>query len=112
MTCKHGWDWRQHDSCPMCADENSAALLQAAKEREAHDYTKGKLAGALAALRQLQECVPPKDWKRYASDVLALDARDRERSNAKVSGPEAALSPEGRARLPGYATGDANGKDV
>lgn len=25
-------------------------------------------------------------------------------SNAKVSGPEAALSPEGRARLPGYAS--------
>lgn len=57
------------------------AATAKAKEREAHDYTKGKLAGALAALRQLQECVPPKDWKRYASDVLALDARDRERSN-------------------------------
>ena len=63
-----------------------------AKEREAHDYTKGKLAGALAALRQLQECVPPKDWKRYASEVLALDARDRERSNVQGQG-------DGKAQL-------------
>lgn len=57
------------------------AEMAAASERGAHDYTKRKLAGALAALRQLQECVPQRDWKRYASEVLALDARDRERSN-------------------------------
>ena len=65
------------------------AATAAASEREAHDYTKGKLAGALAALRQLQECVPPKDWKRYASEVLALDARDRERSNGGNHRPPA-----------------------
>lgn len=39
--------------------------------------------------------------KRLA-EVSAGDTADK-RHNAKVSGPEAALSPEGRARLPGCA---------
>lgn len=26
MTCKHGWDWRKYESCPLCADANSKPL--------------------------------------------------------------------------------------
>lgn len=81
------------EPCPCAA----ATLLHAAKEREELEYTKGKLAGALAALRELKECVPPRDWNQYASAVLALDDRDRERSNVGIQGAEplAAKAPSG-----------------
>lgn len=26
MTCKHGWDWRKYESCPLYADANSKPL--------------------------------------------------------------------------------------
>lgn len=32
-----------------------------------------RLTGALKALEELKEVVPPKDWKRYAESVLALE---------------------------------------
>lgn len=32
-----------------------------------------RLQGALNALRGIKECVPPKDWCRYAEMVLALE---------------------------------------
>ena len=31
MTCKHGWNWKQLETCPMCEEVNSAV----AAEREA-----------------------------------------------------------------------------
>ena len=56
---------------------NEFARLVAAEERAANDATKGRLAGAIHALNELRERVPPKDWKRYADDVLALDKHVR-----------------------------------
>lgn len=33
----------------------------------------GRLEGALLALRELREVVPPRDWSRYAQSVLELE---------------------------------------
>ena len=38
--------------------------------------------------------------------LAKVGGSDTATHNAKVSGPEAALSPQGRARLPGYAATD------
>ena len=48
-------------------------------------------------------------WKNRRWWVRKVGAGDTvtEGHNAKVSGPEAALSPDGRARLPGSAAGDS-----
>lgn len=33
---------------------------------------KSRLAGAVAALKSLRECVPPRDWNNYAQAVIDL----------------------------------------
>ena len=30
MTCKHGWNWKQHETCPMCEEVNAAVAAERA----------------------------------------------------------------------------------
>lgn len=60
-TCKHGWDWRRYDSCPMCADENSARI----KRSSDLDALKSAAAIAWGWL-----------WHVTTSDDRVMTARD------------------------------------
>ena len=63
-------DQYNHDrsTCALCLAED----LEAANERIAE--LEQRLSGAIAALKSLQEVVPPRDWNAYAESVLRLDA--------------------------------------
>ena len=63
------------------AKREIAALRQ--QLEEANSY----YAGALLALRELKEVVPPKDWKQYAEAVL--EASENRRIDAIAAGRKA-----------------------
>lgn len=54
--------------------ENEQLRAANARLQERAQELEGRLAGALHALRDLRDVVPPRDWRPYAQQVLALEA--------------------------------------
>lgn len=73
MGCQHGIK----GACTRCGDEQAKARLKAETEslRTRADELESRLNGALGALRELREIVPPRDWKQYAQAVIELEDR-------------------------------------
>lgn len=121
-TCKHGCT----DYCCLCVDEEIAAL-RAFALAVMEVWPMGDLdGGALQEIAEKHGMLKPETRHEPCGEVCSCneyaDPHEWEDgvvcyrktpllkgSNAKVSGPEAALSPEGRARLPGSAaTGECD----
>ena len=62
-------DWGMMTDAWDAGWEESRKISTNVLEKEINDL-RSRYAGAIYAIQQLQEVVPPRDWKRYATCVM------------------------------------------
>lgn len=88
----------QAQLCKWLRDNSSGIYRPAVDAAAEIEQLQSRLNGAISALKDFRDYVPPKDWKPYWQDVLnANGAWEDNRSNGGVQAPCAASC----ARSPG-----------